>query len=91
MKQILYLSQMQGEMRIISFIDQVDVIKKILQHLGLWEESHAHPESEPPGKNKRAYCRPILQLQAKADPPQAEANLIPSYRNRAQLLATFGS
>jgi Transposase, Mutator family/Putative transposase len=38
----------QGEMRIISFIDQVDVIKKILQHLGLWEESHAPPESERP-------------------------------------------
>ena len=31
----------QGEMRIISFIDQPDVIKKILQHLGLWEQSHA--------------------------------------------------
>ena len=29
----------QGEMRIISCIDQPDVIKKILQHLGLWEES----------------------------------------------------
>jgi len=26
-------------MRIISFIDQPDVIKKILEHLGLWEES----------------------------------------------------
>ena len=38
----------QGEMRIISFIDQPDVIKKILQHLGLWEESHA-----PPDKNQR--------------------------------------
>ena len=34
----------QGEMRIISFIDQPDVIKKILQHLGLWEESHAPPK-----------------------------------------------
>ena len=31
----------QGEMRIVSFIDQPEVIKKILQHLGLWEESHA--------------------------------------------------
>jgi len=39
-----------GQMRIISFIDQADVIKKILQHLGLWEESHAPPESEPPRK-----------------------------------------
>jgi len=38
----------QGDMRIISFIDQPDVIKKILQHLGLWEESHA-----PPDKNQR--------------------------------------
>ena len=30
-------------MRIISFIDQPEVIKKILEHLGLWEESHAPP------------------------------------------------
>jgi len=29
------------EGRIINFIDQPEVIKKILQHLGLWEESHA--------------------------------------------------
>jgi len=34
-------------MRIISFIDQPDVIKKILQHLGLWEESHAPPRRDP--------------------------------------------
>jgi len=32
--------------RIISFIDQADVIKKILQHLGLWEESHASLNTE---------------------------------------------
>jgi hypothetical protein len=31
-------------MRTISFIDQPDVIKKILQHLGLWRESHAPPQ-----------------------------------------------
>ena len=37
----------QGEMRIISFIDQPEVIKKILRHLGLWEESHAPPERDP--------------------------------------------
>jgi hypothetical protein len=36
-----------GEMRIISLIDQPDVIKKILQHLGLWEESHAPPDRSP--------------------------------------------
>jgi hypothetical protein len=27
--------------RIVSFIDQRDVIRKILEHLALWEESHA--------------------------------------------------
>ncbi len=32
-----------GEMGIISFIDQLAIIKKILQHLGLWEENHARP------------------------------------------------
>ncbi len=37
-----------GEMRIISFIDQGAVIKKIHQHLGLWEESHAPPDRGPP-------------------------------------------
>ena len=38
----------QGDMRIVSFIDQPDVIQKILQHLGLWEESDAPPEWVPP-------------------------------------------
>jgi hypothetical protein len=37
-------------MRIIAFIDQPDVIKKILQHLGLWQDSHAPPERSLPGK-----------------------------------------
>ncbi len=55
-----------GEMHIISLIDQRAVIEwfdgittgKILQHLGLWEDSlrlgsgqtHAPPERSPPGK-----------------------------------------
>ncbi len=39
-----------GEMHIISFIDQHAVIKKILQHLGLWEESQAPPARDPPIK-----------------------------------------
>jgi hypothetical protein len=37
-------------MRIISFIGQPDVIKEILQHPGLWEESQAPPERDPPIK-----------------------------------------
>jgi len=44
----LICTKCQGEMRIISFIDQREVIKKILQHLSLWEESQAPPKSEPP-------------------------------------------
>jgi len=39
-------------MRIISFIDQAEVIKKILQHLGLWEESHAPPDRSQEEKEK---------------------------------------
>ncbi len=34
-------------MRIISFLDRPAVIKKILEHLGLWEEAHAPPDSDP--------------------------------------------
>jgi len=34
------------EGRIITFIDQPDVIKKILHHLGLWQESHAPPDKK---------------------------------------------
>jgi hypothetical protein len=39
-----------GEMKIISFIDQWDVIRKILEHLDLWEEAHAPPDRGPPEK-----------------------------------------
>ena len=37
-----------GAMRINNFIDQADVIEKILQHLGLWEESLAPPDRDLP-------------------------------------------
>jgi len=33
-------------MCIISFIDPPDVIKKILDHLGLWEEAQAPPDKK---------------------------------------------
>ncbi|GEM_PF-6182023 len=33
-------------MRIIGFIDQPEVIRKILEYLGLWEESHKKREKE---------------------------------------------
>ena len=41
------LRELEG--RIISFIDQPELIKKILQRLGLWEESHAPPARDPEG------------------------------------------
>src|SRR5262245_10098221 len=40
------LRKLEG--RMISCIDQPDVIKNILQQLGLWEESQAPPERLPP-------------------------------------------
>jgi transcription termination factor NusB len=33
----LICSKCQGEMRIISFIEELDIIEKILRHLGLWD------------------------------------------------------
>jgi hypothetical protein len=39
----------KGAMKIISFIDQSEVIKAILQHIGLWErESRPPPKTKPP-------------------------------------------
>jgi hypothetical protein len=40
----------QAGMRIISFIDQPEVIKKIRQDLGRREEFHASPRGDPPVK-----------------------------------------
>src|SRR3990167_7639671 len=50
----------QGEMRIISFIDLPDVIKKILQHLVLWEESHAPPGTDPPACSE--FVEPMKEI-----------------------------
>ena len=44
-------SNCKGEIRIISFIDQPEVIKEILQPLGLWEEFQAPPAQDPPLKD----------------------------------------
>jgi hypothetical protein len=39
-----------GEMRIISFIEEDEVIRKILKHCGLWKEQAPRPppEEKPP-------------------------------------------
>jgi hypothetical protein len=39
------------EMRIVSLIDQEDVIERILRHLGLWQEGpRVHSGTDPPGE-----------------------------------------
>jgi len=52
--------QCQGAMKVIRVIDQPDVVKQILQHLGLWEMQKRPPpkiNSSPVG----AYCYTPLQ------------------------------
>jgi hypothetical protein len=49
------------EGRIISFIDQPDVIKKILEHLGLWEESQP-PSDRNQGKKVITFDPSYSQL-----------------------------
>ena len=44
--------QCGGEMRIISFIHQFSVVRKILEHLGLWDEDHSRG---PPQNEKLVY------------------------------------
>ena len=40
-----------GEMRIVSLIDEEDVIERILRHLGLWQEGvRVHSGTDPPGE-----------------------------------------
>jgi hypothetical protein len=51
----------KGGMRIISFIDQPDVIKKILEHLGLWEESQP-PSDRNQGKKVNTFDPSYSQL-----------------------------
>jgi hypothetical protein len=60
------LRKLEG--RIISFIDQPGVIKKILQHIGLWGESHAPPERDLPA------CSELVE-------PIKEITFDPSYKS----------
>ena len=62
----------------ISFIDQPDVIKKSCNAYGYEENLTLLLKASLSERNKRAYPRPILQPQPETDPPQAEANQIPS-------------
>jgi hypothetical protein len=48
-------------MKIISFIakSQADVIRKILEHLELWEKQIRPPPNRPPPPEKNIPCEPF--------------------------------
>jgi len=47
----LTCAKCQGKMRIIAFIEDEEVIKKILKHLGLWESKQRPPPGRPSPPN----------------------------------------
>jgi len=48
----LTCTKCQGKMRIIAFIEDKEVINKILKHLGLWEIKARPPPNAPTKKNE---------------------------------------
>ena len=58
-----------GKMKIISVIENEDVIKKILQHLGLWEkDARPPPKIEKPSK----LMDPVIDYSDSQVPPSDE-------------------
>ena len=52
----LICPECKGEMKIIAFIEDLQVIRKILVHLGLWEtHNHDPPERRQPPDNELTY------------------------------------
>jgi len=45
-----------GQMKVISVIEDEDVIKKILKHLGLWDRKARPPPKPPPKQKIHEYC-----------------------------------
>ena len=43
-----------GQMRVIAFIEEMDVIRKVLKHLGLWDD-RPRPKANPPPAAEREY------------------------------------
>ncbi|MBC8434219.1 MAG: hypothetical protein H8D96_20105 [Desulfobacterales bacterium] len=57
----LVCSRCQGSMRVIAFIEDEDVIKKILKHLGLWEVKHKpSPRANAPPFISDSYPMPSV-------------------------------
>ena len=71
---------------------QPDVIKKILQHLGLWEDSHAPPRNRSTGE--RDYLRSILRFDKLTVPRKIEgqpADITPLTPIGSRCLALCGA
>jgi hypothetical protein len=53
-------------MRIVSLIDEEDVIERILRHLGLWQEGvRVHGCTDPPGETTLDYdTEPVMAFSA---------------------------
>ncbi len=72
----------QGRMRILAFIEQPEIIKKILKHLGLWKRKARPPhktsapqpnvhidksDSQVPPCEDYLYCDPDYPIEAYAE------------------------
>jgi len=55
----LICPECQSEMKIISFITEIQIIRKILKYLGLWEESAARDPPQLPEKPDEIVYVPI--------------------------------
>ena len=56
-----------GPMRVISFIEDQDIIKKTLKHLGLWEVNPRPPPRMP--KAQPLYTEPYIDYSDSQVPP----------------------
>ena len=81
----------QGEMRIISFIGQPEVIKKILDHLGLWEESHSPPDTDPPQREITVDPSLASSFKDVAALPQGENTRVCQQTGPGRPVYPFGS
>ena len=50
-------------MRVVAFIDNPDVVEKILRHLKLWSGPAAFAPARPPPKSDRASIEPDIRIE----------------------------
>ena len=59
-QEIYEVDPRQGQMRIIAFIEDDEVIKKVLKHLGLWEVKAPFPTFNSMIRSLRFFPNPLL-------------------------------